>query len=210
VTSTPNILQRLNAVMQEVDYIQREEKKGMSYKIVSHDKVTALVRPALVKHGIVYWPSAFNIHQDGNRTQLHCKVIFANMDDRSDFIEVDSLGHGIDNQDKGPGKAISYAVKYALLKALGLETGDDPDLDQDVTHTPAPAKVERTKKEQREVYTMLDKLLNHISQTGGLDDLREFWVSNYATIETLEPNWQNELTKKKDEIKEALRGKVAA
>lgn len=32
--------------------------------------------------------------------------------------------------DKGPGKAISYAVKYAYLKAFALETGDDPDHDQ--------------------------------------------------------------------------------
>jgi hypothetical protein len=29
---------------------------------------------------------------------------------------------------------MSYAVKYALLKTLGLETGDDPDLDQDTSY----------------------------------------------------------------------------
>jgi hypothetical protein len=42
-----------------------------------------------------------------------------------------SFGYGIDDQDKGAGKAMSYAVKYALLKTLGLETGDDPDENQD-------------------------------------------------------------------------------
>jgi hypothetical protein len=41
------------------------------------------------------------------------------------------MGYGVDPQDKGPGKAISYGVKYALLKVLGLETGDDPDEVQD-------------------------------------------------------------------------------
>jgi hypothetical protein len=56
-------------------------------------------------------------------------VRFANIDDPQDFIDVESCGHGIDTQDKGPGKAQSYAVKYALLKALGLETGDDADHD---------------------------------------------------------------------------------
>ena len=49
-----------------------------------------------------------------------------------DLIDVETFGFGIDDQDKGPGKAMSYAVKYALLKTLGLETGDDPDMDQDV------------------------------------------------------------------------------
>jgi hypothetical protein len=44
---------------------------------------------------------------------------------------VETFGYGVDAQDKGPGKAMSYGVKYALLKVLGLETGDDPDVVQD-------------------------------------------------------------------------------
>ena len=60
---------------------------------------------------------------------------FVNVDDAADFIEVATAGYGIDDQDKGPGKAISYAVKYALLKTLGLESGDDPDEDQDTVHS---------------------------------------------------------------------------
>ena len=134
MTTTPNILQRINAAMKEVDYIQKEKKSGMNYSIVSHDKVTAAVRPILVKHGIVYYPAALNVAQDGNRTQVQMSVKFCNVDNPDDFIHVESLGYGIDAQDKGPGKAISYAVKYALLKCLGLETGDDPDLEQEVRH----------------------------------------------------------------------------
>ena len=61
-------------------------------------------------------------------------VRFANVDEPTDFIDVPSFGYGVDPQDKGPGKAMSYAVKYALLKALGLETGDDADHDN-VNHT---------------------------------------------------------------------------
>ena len=57
-------------------------------------------------------------------------VRFENIDDRTDFIDVATFGYGVDPQDKGPGKAMSYGVKYALLKLLGLETGDDPDEEQ--------------------------------------------------------------------------------
>lgn len=124
-----NIYQRLHAVMGDVDYVQKEKKNGMNYSIVSHDAVTAKVRPALHKHGIVYHPSNLRRLQDGNRTEIEIDVTFVNIDDPNDKITVPSLGYGIDGQDKGPGKAISYAVKYALLKALGLETGDDADLD---------------------------------------------------------------------------------
>jgi len=135
--TTPNILQRLNAVMKEVTYIQKEKKQGMRYSIVSHDVVTAKVRPAMVNHGVIYYPTNFQMQQSGNRTQLVCQVVFASIDDPNDRITVDSAGFGIDDQDKGPGKAISYAVKYALLKALGLESGDDPDEDQEVVYNDA-------------------------------------------------------------------------
>src|SRR6185369_12739279 len=127
-------LQRLNAAPQEVDYVQKEKRQGMRYSIVSHDAVTAKVRPVLVKHGVLYYPMALAFEQVGNRTQCAMTVRFVSIDDPDDRIDVPSFGYGIDDQDKGPGKAMSYAVKYALLKALGMETGDDPDFDQEQRH----------------------------------------------------------------------------
>jgi hypothetical protein len=136
-----NIAQRIAAVMGDVDYIQKEKKAGMQYTIVSHDAVTAKVRPLLHKHGVVYYPRDLHVSQDGNRTQARFTVRFENIDDRSDHIDVETFGYGVDSQDKGPGKAMSYGVKYALLKVLGLETGDDPDTDQSAKadHRPSPA-----------------------------------------------------------------------
>lgn len=128
------LLQRMNLVMNEVDYVQKEKKAGMRYSIVSHDVVTAKVRPLLVKHGVVYYPVRIEMSQVGNRTQMLTTVRFVSIDDPTDFIDVATAGYGIDEQDKGPGKAISYSVKYALLKALGLESGDDPDEDQTSEH----------------------------------------------------------------------------
>lgn len=129
-----NLHQRIAEAMGEVTYIQKERKQGMRYTIVSHDAVTAKVRPALLKAGVIYYPTDLAYEQTGNRTACKLTMVFANIDEPADHIKVDSFGYGIDEQDKGPGKAMSYAVKYALLKTLGLETGDDPDLDQDVTY----------------------------------------------------------------------------
>ena len=127
-----NIHQRLAKAMQKVTYIQKDKKQGMRYSIVSHDVVTAKVRPALLEAGIVYYPTRVQHEQIGNRTQCSMTIRFVNIDEPMDLIDVETFGFGIDDQDKGPGKAMSYAVKYALLKTLGLETGDDPDMDQDV------------------------------------------------------------------------------
>lgn len=129
-----NLHQRIAEAMGKVTYIQKERKQGMRYTIVSHDAVTAKVRPALLEAGVIYYPTQLSYDQTGNRTSCKLTMVFANIDDPTDRINVDSFGYGIDDQDKGPGKAMSYAVKYALLKTLGLETGDDPDLDQDVTY----------------------------------------------------------------------------
>jgi len=131
MTAKLNIAQRINAAMADVDYIQKEKKSGMNYSIVSHDAVTAKVRPILQKHGVVYYPRDMHVEQSGNRTQAVFTVRFENIDDRSDYIDVATFGYGVDPQDKGPGKAMSYGVKYALLKVLGLETGDDPEEVQD-------------------------------------------------------------------------------
>ena len=127
-----NLHQRLGKAMQKVTYIQKDKKPGMRYSIVSHDVVTAKVRPALLEAGIVYYPTSVQYEQIGNRTQCAMTIRFVNIDEPVDFIDVETFGYGIDDQDKGPGKAMSYAVKYALLKTLGLETGDDPDMDQNV------------------------------------------------------------------------------
>lgn len=196
MTTTPNILQRINAAMLEVDYIQKEKKSGMNYSIVSHDAVTAKVRPILVKHGIVYYPAAITVQQDGNRTQVQMSVKFANMDDPSDYIHVESLGYGIDSQDKGPGKAISYAVKYALLKCLGLETGDDPDLDQNATHQkPAVmAAVNGTpgasKAANREDFA---KMVQAIRNAVSVKALGDWYKANVTEIEALPADWLDDL-----------------
>jgi len=129
MTEAKNLHQRLAAVMAVVTYVQKEKKKEMNYSIVSHDAVTAKVRPALLEHGVIYYPIRCEHSHNGNRAECSLTMRFANVDDPADHIDVQTFGYGVDGQDKGPGKAMSYAVKYALLKTLGLETGDDADTD---------------------------------------------------------------------------------
>lgn len=123
-----NIHQRLHSVMEAIKYVQKEDKMvNGQYRFVSHDAVSALIRPELVKQGILLITSVKSYKQEGNRTEVNLELIFCNIDSPDDKIIFNAFGYGIDNQDKGPGKAISYAVKYALLKMFCLETGDDPE-----------------------------------------------------------------------------------
>ncbi|KKL99068.1 hypothetical protein LCGC14_1818160 [marine sediment metagenome] len=127
-----NLHQRLHAAMEVVKYIQKDAsiklKTGGRFKVITHDAVTKKVRPALLKQGVIYYPIEIIRTQVGNRTDVDLKVRFVNIDNPEDFIDVPGIASAITNEDKGPGMAVSYAVKYCLLKALGLETGEDADL----------------------------------------------------------------------------------
>jgi hypothetical protein len=198
-----NILQRLAAVQGELDYIQKDKPKGMTYSIVSHDKVTAAVRPLMVKYGVLYYPSGMRATQDGNRTEVQMTVTFVNVDDKTDYLDVATIGYGIDTQDKGPGKAMSYCVKYALLKTLGLETGDDPDQDQDVKHEADKPKA--SKATSREDF---DRLVKEIRNMTSLAALVAWNKENAAATNSMPRDWFDDLKveylDKQSELKKAL------
>jgi len=125
-----NIYQRILKVMEEVTYIRKESRMvNNQYTFVSHDAVSAALHPVLVKHGIAVIPRVTNWAQDGNRTTVDIEVDYVNADKPDDRVTVPTFGFGIDPQDKGPGKAISYATKMNMLKTFVLETGDDPERD---------------------------------------------------------------------------------
>jgi hypothetical protein len=54
-------------------------------------------------------------------------IDFVNADDPADRITVQSEAHANDHGDKAPGKATSYATKYAMLKLFSIETGEDDE-----------------------------------------------------------------------------------
>ncbi len=168
--TTKNVHQRLAAAMADVSYIQKERKQGMNYTIVSHDAVTAKVRPVLLQHGIVYYPVRCEHVHNGNRAECAMTVRFVNVDEPTDFFDVPTFGYGIDPQDKGPGKAMSYAVKYALLKALGLETGDDPD-QESVPYSPVDPATPEPRATPQEVEAAKDAC----KQCADLDALSSWW-----------------------------------
>lgn len=145
----PNIHQRVLGIMSELHYIEKGDKTvNGAYRFVSHDQAAAKVHPLLVKYGVTIIPTTEESIQDGNRTTVKLIMTFVNVDMPSDNFSTRWIAHGIDGGgtnkdgraipigDKGPGKAISYAYKYGLLKTFCLETGEDPDYDAQAAYEP--------------------------------------------------------------------------
>lgn len=163
--SALNIYQRMAAITAELQTVAKnlnvETGKGKGYKAVSERDVIDAVKPLEAKHGVYSYPVSRRILESAaleSESEWNGKVTkkttfferietvyrFVNTDDPTDFIETTTFAEGIDSQDKGSGKAMTYADKYALMKAYKISTGDDPDqtASEDVNYTrkatPAP------------------------------------------------------------------------
>ena len=128
--------------------------KNNSYKAVGERDVLDAVKPLEQKHGVYSYPASREVLEsnllesentytdfNGNTTvtqkttfMTRIKTVyrFVNVDDPEDYIETTTFAEGIDAQDKGSGKAMTYGDKYALMKAYKISTGDDPDQDPSV------------------------------------------------------------------------------
>lgn len=147
-----NIYQRLNEVRKTVAYLQKDKKvEGKGYMAITHDAVTAAVRDPFIEHGVMVVPNLIKsamldsgtVTGKGNpilRYEATYRIAFVNIEEPADRCEVDMEAHALDDGDKAPGKAISYATKYAFLKLLSIETG----LDDEAREIAKPKPVETT------------------------------------------------------------------
>jgi len=129
-TKELNIHQRMNLMMKCVKYVKKREKKaGMQYSFVAHDDVTALLHEPFAECGIMPLMDVLSYTIDGNRHTVQISVSFVNIDKPEDKIVLTGWGYGLDTQDKGYGKAVTYALKYLYLKTFVLESGDEDEID---------------------------------------------------------------------------------
>lgn len=143
-----NIYQKMLKATERISKVAKNLKvdisKSSSYKAVSEADVLEAVKPVEIELGIYSYPVKREIIEtnvldtvkeyNGNRTEskqlfmrLEVTYRFVNVDNPADYIDIITYGDGVDSQDKAPGKSMTYADKYALLKAYKIQTGEDPD-----------------------------------------------------------------------------------
>ena len=147
-----NIFKKMKEATEKIGRVAKNLEVGYGknmYKAVSEADVLDAVKPIEAELGIYSYPYDREvIYQDmvtvnsGENERVNAffriKVVyrFVNIDNPEEYIDIVSYGDGVDSQDKAPGKAMTYADKYALLKAYKIETGDDPDKDLSGTMKP--------------------------------------------------------------------------
>ncbi len=175
------VYQKILSVMGSVGYLNKdgfvETGKGKGYKALTDEKVLAAVRPALVSAGLVMLPvkmeqkrtdeqvEGYDGKMKTNRvTDVSVTYRIINAENPDDFVEVVSSGTGVDTQDKGIGKAMTYAKKYAILNSFLIPSGEDTDQISSDNYTEqlmgAPQEAPAPANEAQEAPTTGDRSVN--------------------------------------------------
>lgn len=180
-----NLYEKMSAIMDAIQYLGKDgsiDYGKTKYKAISEEKVTTMVRRELIKHKIVVYPTRQVYSRDGNLTKVNVVYRMVNAEDPLDYIEIASSGEGADTQDKGVGKAMTYAYKYMLLRTFGIPTGEDPDKISSAELTDRFAEEKRGKEMSREEKEEL--LLTSLNNTGksALDMYKFFKVADMTEM----------------------------
>ncbi len=148
-----NIYQKMAAITAELKAVEKDltvqTTKNSFYKAVSEKVILDAIKPLEEKYRVYSYPVSRkvlesnliqneSVYEDakGNKTitpkttymtRIETTYRFVNIDNPEDFIETTTFADGIDTQDKGSGKAMTYADKYALMKSYKVSTGEDVD-----------------------------------------------------------------------------------
>lgn len=182
-----NIYQKMSAVTAELNTVAKNltvsTGGNKSYKAVSERDIIDSVKPIEIKHGIYSFPFDRQIIESQileSEIEFNGKVTkkttffsrikttyrFVNVENPDEYIDMVTFAEGIDPQDKGSGKAMTYADKYALMKAYKISTGDDPDQNaSEETHyrNVRAGKAEKTRGKQMTPREMLIARLNELN-----------------------------------------------
>lgn len=156
-----NLVKAVLAVMKEVKGMEKNSKVGTghhSYDGTKDQDVKEVFNDAMAKHGLCILPidikEETNIERweetyNGNKktkqsvfTKVNTKYLL--LHESGESQEIAGYGHGVDTQDKGAGKATTYALKNALLYMFLTPVGKIDDSDtkhsDEMSTPPSPQK----------------------------------------------------------------------
>ena len=208
---TKNIFQKMSAITEEINRVAKNLNVGTGkaqYKAVGEADVLKEVKPIEIKHGVYSYPVSrkvidtnvltttttnnFNGQEtttEKNQLFMRIETIyrFVNIEKPDEFIEITTYGDGVDSQDKAPGKAMTYADKYALLKAYKIETGEDPDQNASETLKGVQISKQDGKKASPKQVELLAKRytgenLSKLLEANGIEKLEDISMSKASEI----------------------------
>jgi len=179
-----NLRRKLAEVRRRIGYVQKRgfnERNNYSY--VTAADLAGAVGDILAELGVVIVPSLESIAYEAGRAggeisrsaQVVMSYTFTDVD-TGEAITAKVAGQGLDSGDKAPYKAMTGALKYALLQSFLLATGDDPEDERIAAgngdHPISAEQVRELKSLIDETGTELDRVLAYY-RVNSLEEMRE-------------------------------------
>jgi len=160
-----NLRQKFAEVRRRIGYVQkRGHNERFNYSYVTAADIAGAIGDLLAELGVVVIPRLEDISYEsavgrGEATRM-ARVVMAYT-----FYDVDSgeeivakvAGQGLDPGDKAPYKAMTGALKYALLQSFLLATGDDPEDERADSRTALGSERLITSEQVRELQGLIEE-----------------------------------------------------
>lgn len=144
-TAGPAIFRAMPAIMKEVGHIEKSRQNPQQgYKFRGIDEVYEAVQLVFAKHGVFPVPFVQGSTREERQTQKGGVLIYTILTVDTTFYAEDgssvtarTVGEAMDSGDKSSNKAMSAAMKYAIIEALCIPTREAKDT-EDESPEPAP------------------------------------------------------------------------
>ena len=181
------IQQSLIEVMKEVGAVGKNDRntaQGFAFRGI--DAVINAVSPAFQKHGVIVVPtvvdketSMIESAKGKAMTHVQLKVAYTFYGTEGDFVSATVYSEAMDYGDKATAKAMSVALRTALLQTLALPTDEpDPDSQSYERSSNAIANPVRTKSNPKpsdeQIYTA-QQALEQIEDIESMQELKNFY-----------------------------------
>lgn len=148
---TKLIFKKMNEIMKDIGPVSKDQKNvAQGFKFRGIDQFVNALHPALCKHGVFMTPSVVKSSHElkdvlrsngkpGVDKHVHLEVEYTFYAEDGSSVKVGPIAaEGLDSGDKATNKALSAALKYALIQTFSVPTEDMAEADLDSPEIGSP------------------------------------------------------------------------
>lgn len=156
-------------------------------KGVSDKSVKLAARKAMINNGLAIIPTRMDTTTTYEQNVLKSGGFVSKVDVSYTLFHVSGqyidgipgTGMGIDSSDKAPGKATTYALKYALLYLFLIPRGDIEDPDTNIIDQELPALTSLEYRKAKAKYTKGELTIDTLKLNRKLTKAQEEWFRSH-------------------------------
>lgn len=211
-TGTSNITKAILKVMSGVSFVQKAGKNEFhGYKYATEGDALAALRPHLIENELVIISDVIEHTSPDEFGNTTVRVQYRILHSSGEEIVCHFVGCGNDRSskgaigDKGVYKALTGANKYFLLKTFQLETGDDPERDDnsgdkgmDYVAPQRQKKAPEAKPQVQEqdapgldVDAFISQVKEELEHCGTKDEVKQVWRRYQKEIGVIKVSFAN-------------------